>query len=129
MSPVIYGVGTDLLRVSRMRLAYARRGERLPERILHPAERGRYRAGESAPNFLAKCFAVKEATVKALGTGFRGVGYNEVGWVQDERGKPELVFSSRLASWMRTRGADGGHVSLSDEGDYVLAFVILLRAG
>ena len=124
---MIYGVGTDLLRVSRMQLAYQRRGERLPRRILHPAEQARYRAGERAPNFLAKCFAVKEATVKALGTGFHGVGYNEVGWVQDARGKPELVFSPRLAGWMREQGAAGGHVSLSDEGDFVLAFVVLLR--
>ncbi len=124
---MIYGIGADLLRVSRMQKAYARHGERLAERILHPVERARYPGGERAPNFLAKCFAVKEATVKALGTGFRGVGYRDIGWSPDPRGKPELVFSPRLAAWMQTRGAAGGHVSLSDEGDFVLAFVVLLR--
>lgn len=124
---MIYGIGTDLLRVSRMTRAYARHGARLPDRILHPQERLRLPEGERAANFLAKCFAVKEATVKAMGTGFRGVGYSEIGWRPDALGKPELVFAPRLQGWMEARGIGAGFVSLSDEADMVLSVVILER--
>lgn len=125
---MIYGIGTDLLRVSRMAKAYERHGHRLCERILHPLELARLEREALGANFLAKCFAAKEATVKALGTGFRGVaGYQDVGWRPDVAGKPELVFSERLAQWMRTRGIGNGHLSFSDEAEMVLAMVVLER--
>ena len=122
---VIYGIGTDLLRVSRMEMALQRHGERLPNRILHPLELSRYRQSKRPANFLAKSFAVKEACVKALGLGFRGIGHSDVGWVQDERGKPELCFSDHGWQVMKDRGAGNGFVSLTDEADMVMAFVVL----
>ncbi|MDX1498207.1 MAG: 4'-phosphopantetheinyl transferase superfamily protein, partial [Salinisphaeraceae bacterium] len=59
----IYGIGNDLLRIERMEKALARHGERLPQRILHPLEQARYASSKRKVNFLAKSFAVKEATV------------------------------------------------------------------
>jgi len=122
---VIVGIGTDLLRVSRMQKALERHGQRLPERILHPLEMQRYQQSRRAANFLAKSFAVKEAAVKALGLGFRGIGYRDIGWTQDSRGKPELCFSEHGLNVMRQMGAGRGFVSLSDEADMVVAVVVL----
>ena len=122
---MIMGIGTDLLKISRMEKALKRHGTRLPERILHPDEMQRFHETKRPANFLAKCFAVKEATVKALGLGFSGIGYRDVGWVQDARGKPELVFSAHGKKVMREMGASTGFVSLTDESDMVVAVVVL----
>lgn len=131
MSPMpaqLYGVGVDLLRIERMDRAWQRHGQRLCERILHPREAERFAAARRPGNYLAKCFAVKEATVKALGTGFRGVYHRDVGWVPDARGKPLLVFSPRLRALMDEWGVAGGELSLSDEAGMVIAFVVLERS-
>lgn len=124
---MIYGIGTDLLRVSRMQAIYQRHGQRLCDRILHPAELQRLPPGARAGNFLAKCFAVKEAMVKAMGTGFRGVGYREIGWQPDALGKPELLYSPRLRGWLDAHGIGAGFVTLSDEADLIQAVVVLER--
>lgn len=108
-----------------MQKALERHGNRLPERILQPEEYARFRSSKRQANFLAKSFAVKEATVKALGLGFRGVGYRDYGWIQDSRGRPLLNYSRHGLEIMQKHGGCSGHVSLTDEGDYVMAFVIL----
>lgn len=125
---MILGIGTDLLRISRMEKALTRHGERLPARILHPLEQARYRDANRPANFLAKSFAVKEAAVKALGLGFRGIGYQDIGWVQDERGRPELCFSEHGRQVMQSMGASSSFVSLTDEADMVVAVVVLEKA-
>lgn len=126
---MILGIGTDLLRVSRMEKALERHGQRLPERILHPLEMQRYVSSRRPANFLAKSFAVKEAAVKALGLGFRGIGYRDIGWIQDRRGKPELCFSPHGEAVMKRMGAARGFVSLTDEADMVMAVVVLETPG
>ncbi len=122
---MILGIGTDLLRISRMEKALQRHGQRLPERILHPEEMSRYISSKNPANFLAKSFAVKEAAVKALGLGFRGIGYADIGWAQNELGKPTLCYSKHGLRIMQEKGASGGFVSLTDEGDMVVAVVVL----
>lgn len=124
----IYGIGNDLLRIERMERALARHGERLPQRILHPREAERYTQSKRPANFLAKSFAVKEATVKALGLGFRGVGPSDVGWDQDELGKPVLVLSERGEALFAERNIVASHVTLTDEAGLVMAVVILEQA-
>lgn len=126
---MIIGVGTDLIRVSRMESALQRHGDRLPMRILQDEEMARFRASKRPANFLAKSFAVKEATVKALGLGFRGVGYRDYGWIQDALGKPMVNCSEKGRRVMRSHGAHNAHLSLTDEGDLVMAFVVLESSG
>lgn len=121
----IYGIGNDLLLVERMEKALARHGERLPQRILHPREQARYAASRRKGNFLAKSFAVKEATVKALGLGFRGIGHSDVGWDADPRGKPLLCLSEHGQQFFDERNITAGHVSLTDEAGLVMAVVVL----
>ena len=124
----IYGIGNDLLLVERMEKALARHGERLPERILHPVELARYTQSKRPANFLAKSFAVKEATVKALGLGFRGIGHSDLGWDQDALGKPVLCLSDHGSKVFEERNIVASHVTLTDEAGMVMA-VVVLEAG
>lgn len=122
---MIYGIGTDLLDATRMRRLHARFGERLAQRILHEAEWPGYRSAKDPAHFLARCFAVKEASAKAMGTGFHGLAHHDVGSVRNRLGKPDLVFSAHARKILDHMGVAGGHVSLSDEGEMIMAFVIL----
>ena len=126
---MIAGIGTDLVTVSRVARAHERFGERFARRFLHADELEDYRARSDPARFLAKRFAVKEAAVKALGTGERaGVLLRDFHVSHDALGKPLLGVSGEAAARCRAAGITALHVSLSDEGDLVGAFVVLERA-
>lgn len=125
---MIYGIGTDILREERMDKIHARHGGRLAEKILCEAELAELERSKHPARYLAKAFAAKEAFVKALGTGFRGIGHRDVGAVREASGKPVLVYSPALQQRLNELGIVAGHVSLSDEGGLVCAMVVLERA-
>jgi holo-[acyl-carrier protein] synthase len=123
---MIHGIGTDLLDSTRIRSGLARFGEHYADRILAPAEHAGYYASRDPALYLAKCFAAKEALSKALGTGLRPpVTLRNIAVLRDPRGRPHFELAPSLAAWMDARGIHGHHVSLSDEGDLVLAFAIV----
>jgi len=123
---MIHGIGTDLLDAERIRSGLTRFGESYAERILAPAEHTGYRASRDPARFLAKCFAAKEAFAKATGTGLRApVTLRNIAVLRDAQGKPFLQCAPELDAWLAARGISAHHVSLSDESDLVLAFVIL----
>ncbi|MBT9566981.1 MAG: holo-ACP synthase [Thiobacillus sp.] len=123
---MIHGVGTDLLDADRVRSGLARFGEHYADRILAPAEHAGYFASRDPARFLAKCFAAKEAFAKATGTGLRApVSLRNIAVLRDAQGKPHFECAPELLRWLATRGITAHHVSLSDEGDMVLAFVVL----
>lgn len=124
---MIYGIGVDLLRVERGYRLWQRFGNRAVDKLLHPAETTLLDDGRHPGAVLARSFAAKEAFVKALGTGFRGVGFKEIGVVRSGSGRPEFVFSSRLRRMLERRGIGTVFISLSDEGGLVCAFVVLER--
>ena len=126
---MIFGIGTDVVQVSRVERIYARYGERFPRRILMPQELEYFSRTNNPVRFLAMRFAAKEAIAKALGTGFaHGIWVRDVGFVPDRRGKPEVLFSSRGDAVRRRLGAGDGYVSLTDEAGLVVAFAVLERA-
>lgn len=126
---MIHGIGTDLLDTSRIRDGLARFGEHYADRILAPAEHPGYYASRDPARFLAKCFAAKEAFAKATGTGLRApVSLRNIAVLRDPRGKPHIRCAAELEAWLASRGVTAHHVSLSDEGDLVLAYVILETA-
>ena len=126
---MIHGIGTDLLDATRIRAGLARFGEHYADRILAPAEHAGYFASRDPARFLAKCFAAKEAFAKATGTGLRApVTLHNLAVLRDALGKPHIECAPELAAWLAARGVTGHHVSLSDEGDLVLAYVVLERA-
>lgn len=124
---MIYGIGLDVLRVKRIEAVYKRHGERFVERLLHPLERKEFEAAARPAQYLAKSFAIKEAFVKAMGTGFFGISHDDVGAVRKASGKPEFVFSKRLRARLKRLKIKHTFVSLSDEGGIVGAVAVLER--
>ena len=125
---VIFGVGTDLVQVERVEGVYARFGRHFVERLLMPEELAAFERYRRPVRFLAMRFAAKEAIVKAMGTGFaHGVWVRDVGFVANSWGRPEVVFSARGRRVADALGVGEGHVSLSDEAGFVLAFAVLMR--
>jgi holo-[acyl-carrier protein] synthase len=120
-------VGIDVLSVARIARVHRRHGKRFVARLLHPAEREEFGKARHKVRYLAKCFAAKEAFVKALGTGFIGVAHDDVGVVRGELGKPDFVYSARLRARLKRLKISGAHVSISDEGDTVGAVAVLER--
>ena len=123
--PVIYGIGTDIVAVARMTEYWHRHGERGLEKMLAPAEREACRTSAEPARFLAKRFAAKEALGKALGTGVRApVLLPCIAVEHDALGKPSFSYSPELAAHLAERGLTA-QLSISDERDYAVAFVVL----
>ena len=123
---MIYGIGTDIVSIERIRRALDRHGERLARRVLAPQEVGAFEAASDQGAFLAKRFAAKEAAVKALGIGFRdGLVLRDIYVEHDRLGKPELRFQNKAREFADRAGVGEGFISVTDEKDYALAFVTL----
>lgn len=126
---MIYGIGTDVIAISRVEKALQRHGERFVLRILGAHELSEYRAQPHPARFVAKRFAAKEAFSKAMGTGIRKPvtwRYIQVG--HDARGKPEIWAHEELQRVMQARGIGASHISITDERDFAVAFVVLERS-
>jgi holo-[acyl-carrier protein] synthase len=123
---MIYGVGTDLIEIDRIKRALERFGERFARRILCEPELKRFRAHRQPVAYLAKRFAAKEAFTKALGTGIHAPANWHGVWVVNlPSGKPVLEFSPALKMLLDKRGILGSHLSLTDERELAAATVIL----
>ena len=123
---MIFGVGTDVVEISRIEAALKRHGERFALRILCPPELERYKRHRLPANYLAKRFAAKEAFTKALGTGIKSPANWHGVWVRNlVSGKPVLEFSDALQKLLKSKGVTSAHVSLSDEKGVAFATVIL----
>ncbi|ABM60825.1 holo-ACP synthase [Halorhodospira halophila] len=124
---MIAGIGTDIVAVVRLERALERHGERFAQRILAPTELLNFREGGATAAFLARRFAAKEAASKALGTGFSdGVTLRDLEVVHDVRGQPSLRFHGAAAERAVALGVSEAALSLSDEREYAVAFVILV---
>lgn len=127
---MIFGIGTDVCDVRRIRDTWARRGPRFAERILGPRElqvfNARLQKVEARGiSYLATRFSAKEAFSKAIGVGM----HPPMTWRHCEilnlpGGKPSLRLSGLLAEWFESRHLIG-HVSVSDERDVATSFVIV----
>jgi len=125
---MIFGIGTDIVRVSRMQANLDRHGDRFVERILTKNEISDYKKVPKKAHFLAKRFAAKEAISKAMGTGFsNGLSLTKVEISHDKNGKPILAFLESALTLKQTLGIGDTHISLSDEEEYAIAFVTLMK--
>lgn len=126
---MIYGIGTDILRIERIRDAVARNGPRFARRILGPEEMLIYlhrsaRLEARGLRFLATRFAAKEAIAKAIGLGLRApMTWRSVQILKAQSGKPTVEANGALALWLLREGLVV-QVSLTDEEDYAVAFAI-----
>ncbi|MBS1157904.1 MAG: Holo-acyl carrier protein synthase:phosphopantetheine-protein transferase [Proteobacteria bacterium] len=125
---MIHGIGTDIAAVARLRGMWERHGEKALEKLLAPEEFADFAKAADKGRFLAKRFAAKEAFGKALGTGISPPAVlPAIAVGHDELGKPQLLFSGPLAELIASRHLRA-HLSISDEADYAIAYVILEHA-
>jgi holo-[acyl-carrier protein] synthase len=129
---MIYGIGTDIVQISRVEAALARSGERFAEKILGPQELEKYHARRARSEvrglrFLATRFSAKEAFSKAIGLGMRRpMTWRSAQMLNDPSGKPVIVCSGALLDFMEQNKLTA-QVTISDEADYGVAFVIVTR--
>ncbi len=126
---MIIGIGTDLVAVARIAALWQRHRMRLGRRILAPDELDGLARSARPAHYLAKRFAAKEAFAKALGTGLGGgVFPRHIAVEHDGAGAPRLALSGQAAALLAARRARC-HLSISDERDYAVAFVVIEADG
>ncbi|HEY0665179.1 MAG TPA: holo-ACP synthase [Gallionella sp.] len=126
---MIFGIGTDIVEYARIEKLHARYGDRFAERILSERELAEYQGHAHPARYLAKRFATKEAFAKAVGSGLREpVSMRRIGTTHDGLGKPVLMFDETLRSYLAQLGINGHHLSISDERNMIVAFVVLESA-
>ena len=126
---MIFGVGTDIVELSRIEAILERFGEHFVRRLLMDEEIALYRRSKQPVRFLAMRFAGKEATVKAMGTGFaHGVWLRDVGILNNDWGRPIVTWSERGRRACDSLGIGAGHVSLTDDAGLVIAFAVVETA-
>ena len=127
---MIFGVGTDICDVRRIAATLARRGERFAERVLGPREIEVFRerlakVPARGISYLATRFSAKEAFSKAIGMGMRSpMTWRACEIINAPGGKPLIRLHGALADWFAEHHLQA-QVSLSDETDYAVSFVII----
>lgn len=126
---MIYGVGTDIVQIARMQQGLDRFGDNLAKRVLSSSEFEEFQQAAKPAHFLAKRFAAKEATAKAMGIGFQnGLQLKQISVSNDDMGKPLICFSGYAQEFINKNNIASSHLSLSDERDNAVAFVVLEKA-
>ena len=129
---MIFGIGTDICDIRRIRASLARHGERFAEKILSDGELATWRDRSArwpdrGVSYLATRFSAKEAFSKAIGTGMRlPMTWRNCEIAKAASGKPGVALHGELAAWFAARNLSA-HVTVSDEQDYVVAFVVVER--
>ena len=125
----IYGIGTDLIQVSRVAAVMTRTNGRFAEKVLGPDELRVYHARRTRSEarglaYLATRFSAKEAFSKAIGLGMHWpMTWRALQTLNEASGKPYVIASGELAAWLAERGISAS-VTLSDERDYAVSFVV-----
>lgn len=123
---MILGIGTDIVALARIEALHQQYGERFARRVLSAGEMGELAAHASPARLLMKRFAAKEALAKATGRGMRfPVSLQQISVSHDAMGKPAFVFGAELAAYLDKLGVRRHHLSISDERDAAVAFVVL----
>lgn len=123
---MIYGIGTDVVEVKRIKKSFFKHGEAFAKKILTSQELLTYKKTKVKENFLARRFAAKEAFAKALGTGMRSpVNFKSIEVIHDALGKPKIKTLPELTLLIKKHAIKHCHLSISDEKNIAVAFVIL----
>jgi holo-[acyl-carrier protein] synthase len=123
---MIKGIGTDLTDRRRIQRAYDRFGDRFVAKVLSVTEIKVFQSmGEGKQvAYLAKQFAAKESVVKALGTGFsQGIALHQIEITRRPTGAPAVNLEGLALARATELGISTWSISISDDGDYALAFV------
>ena len=126
-------IGTDIVYVPRIQAAWDRFGDRFLKKIYTlPEQQYCLRSANHTLHRLAGRWAAKEAAVKALGTGWKGVGYTDVEVRRASSGAPSIVLHGRALSALQRAGFQEGacawQVSFTHDRDYAFATAVLVGA-
>ncbi|MBI2847797.1 MAG: holo-ACP synthase [Chloroflexi bacterium] len=117
----MHAIGVDIIEIGRVEKAIKRWGLRFLQRIYTEAE---LRLSYARPSSLAARFAAKEAVMKTLGTGARGVSWREIEILSDSRGKPLVYLYGKALARANELGLGQLSISLSDSRQHAVAFVV-----
>lgn len=127
---MIYGIGTDICDVRRIRASLERHGDRFAEKVLAEGELATWRARgarwpERGVRYVATRFSAKEAFSKAIGLGMRmPMTWRHCEVVKLPSGQPAIVLHGALKKWFEARGLQV-HLSVTDESDYAASFCVV----
>jgi len=127
---MIYGIGTDICDIRRIRASVARHGARFAEKILSAGELATWQArssrhAERGVRYLATRFSAKEAFSKAIGLGMvLPMTWKHCEISNQASGAPAVVLHGALKDWFEARGLCC-HISLTDEADYAASFCVV----
>lgn len=127
---MVYGIGTDICDIRRIRASLERHGERFAEKVLCEGELAVWRArsarwSERGLRYLATRFSAKEAFSKAVGLGLRmPMTWRACEVVNLPSGQPAIVLHGALKDWFDARGLRC-HLSVTDESDYAASFCVV----
>jgi holo-[acyl-carrier protein] synthase len=126
LSFMIYGIGIDMVKVTRVESVIARWGDRFLERVFTSPEIIYSRDKADAASRFALRFAAKEAFSKAIGTGFRnGLSLRHIEVLRSDTGAPRLALRKKAEVLCRRCGIKNTFLSLADDGGYAVAVVVL----
>ena len=120
---MIYGIGTDIVEISRMKKII----ERTPlfiEKVFTPGERDYCLSRKQSAQSFATRFAAKEAVLKAFGTGLAAFSWQDIDIVKLESGKPEVLLHGDLAVFAQKIAVKRIRISLSHSGDSAIAMAL-----
>ena len=129
---MIYGIGTDICDVRRIRASVERHGERFAQKVLTDAELAVWRARsqrwpERGLRYLATRFSAKEAFSKAVGLGMvMPMTWRNCEIANLPSGQPTVVLHGAMHEWMQERGLHAW-ISVTDETDYAASFCVVER--
>lgn len=127
---MIYGIGTDICDVRRIRESLARFGDRFGKRVLSQAEYAVWqartaRSAERGVRYLATRFSAKEAFSKAVGMGIHmPMTWRNCEIANHPSGAPYIVLHGPMKVWFEARALTA-HVSVTDETDYAASFCVV----
>ena len=127
---MIYGIGTDICDVRRIRASLDKHGDRFAAKVLSDAEFATWKARsarwpERGVRYLATRFSAKEAFSKAIGMGMRMPMTWKLCEIANERsGKPTIVLHGGLKAWFEDKALTV-HVTVTDETDYAASFCVV----
>lgn len=123
---MIAGIGIDVVEIERVDALLSRYGDRFVRRVFTQAEAAYALRSVRPAERLAGRFAVKEAVMKAFGTGKSGgILWRDVETVRGPLGKPEVILHGKASKYLETLNGKSIHVTITHDGGKAMAFVII----
>lgn len=125
---MIIGTGTDIVKIDRVKNLHEKYGDKFLDKIYTEGELEYCKKRKQFHSGLALRYAAKEAFLKSIKTGLRfNLKFNDIEVYNDELGAPHLKLHGNARSFAKKLNVKNIHVSLSDDGEYAIANIVLER--